>query len=79
MKSSSTRAGGNRARQGSGASGGGSGRRSSRAASKPPTRTGPRKASGHAPAKATQARSTGLARGGESAATADQSSESREA
>src|SRR5436189_6003559 len=78
-KSSSTKAAGSRASQGSGASGGGSGRRSSRAVYKPPTRTGSRKASRHAPAKAAQARSTGLARGHESAGGADQSGESREA
>jgi len=69
-KSSSTKAAGNRSRQGSGASGGGSGRQSSRAVSKTPTRTGPRKASRHAPAKAAQARSTGLARRRESAGRA---------
>jgi len=78
-KSSSTKAAGSRGPQGSGASGGGSGRRSSRTVSKLPTRTGSRKASRHAPAKAAQARSTGLARGGESAGGADQSGESREA
>jgi hypothetical protein len=78
-KSGSTKAAGNRARQGSGASGGGSGLRSSRAITKRPTRTGSRKASTHAPAKATQARSTGLARGRKNAGRADQSGESREA